>query len=46
MNEQILKEKIRTINPMFTDELLDLLCEFVLTKFSEGMTALLPSYLR
>lgn len=28
----IIKEKIRTINPNFTDELLDLLYEFIIRK--------------
>lgn len=33
-----IKEKIRTINPNITDELLDLLYEFAITKYTNNMT--------
>ena len=40
----IIKEKIRTINPNFTDELLDLLYEYVTKKFSNRLLTQMGLY--
>lgn len=39
-NLKAIKEKIHTINPKITDELLELLCEFILNKHFYNLTNL------
>lgn len=36
-NLENVREKIRTINPDFSDQLLDLLCEYIIQKFTKEL---------
>ena len=37
LEEKELLQKIRTLNPIFTEEILNLMYDFIMTKFSNGL---------
>ena len=37
IEERELLQKIRTLNPIFTEEVLNLMYDFIMTKFSNGL---------
>lgn len=37
IGEKELSQKIRTLNPVFTEEILNLMYEFIMTKFLKGL---------